>query len=86
MKITKDKYLHFTCCMLIALIVTSILGLMSNWYVGVLAGLSTAIGTGVGKEYGDCKAPGNKWDWKDILADFVGAIVGSLIGTLVIFI
>lgn len=86
MKIAKDKYLHFTCCMLIALIATAILGLMSNWYVGALAGLSTAMGTGVGKEYGDCKSPGNKWDWKDILADFIGAIVGALIGMLVIFI
>lgn len=86
MKVTRDKYLHFTCCMLIALVVTSILGLMSTWYVGILAGLSTAIGTGIGKEYGDYKSPSNKWDWKDILADLIGALVGSLIGVSIILI
>lgn len=86
MKITKDKWLHFTCCMLIALVVTMILGMMSNWYVGALAGLSTAMGTGVGKEYGDAKSPGNKWDWKDILADLVGAAVGIVIGIIIVLI
>lgn len=86
MKFTKDKYLHFTCCMLIALVVTIVLGLMSNWYVGALAGLSTAMGTGVGKEYGDCKSPNNKWDWKDTLADLIGSLVGIIIGIGIILI
>lgn len=86
MKITKDKQLHFICCMLVAFIVTSMLGLISNWYVGAIAGLLTAMGIGVGKEYGDSKSPNNKWDWYDILADVLGAIAGVLIGIVLIVI
>jgi len=44
------------------------------------------MGTGVGKEYGDAKSPGNKWDWKDILADLVGAAVGIVIGIVIVLI
>ena len=32
---------------------------------------------GVGKEYGDECAEGNYWDWKDIAADCIGALVGA---------
>jgi len=86
MKIAKDKKLHFTCCMLIALVVTFILGLLSNWYIGAIAGLLTAMGTGVGKEYGDVKSPNNKWDWYDILADLLGTVTGVVISIVIIFI
>lgn len=84
MIITKDKKLHFTCCMLIALATTILIGLLSNWYAGSLAGLLTAMGTGVGKEYGDKANPYNKWDWYDILADLIGTIVGIAIGIIII--
>lgn len=36
-----------------------------------------AIGLAIGKEYGDSKAIGNKWDWYDILADIIGIVIGS---------
>lgn len=84
MIITKDKKLHFTCCMLIALATTILIGLLSNWYAGSLAGLLTAMGTGVGKEYGDKINPYNRWDWYDVLADFIGTIVGITIGIIII--
>lgn len=84
MIITKDKKLHFICCMLIALATTILIGVLSNWYAGGLAGLLTAMGTGVGKEYGDKINPYNKWDWYDILADFIGTIVGIAIGMIII--
>lgn len=84
MIITKDKKLHFICCMLIALATTILIGLLSNWYAGSLAGLLTAMGTGVGKEYGDKINPYNKWDWYDILADLIGTIVGITIGIIII--
>lgn len=38
-----------------------------------------AVGLALGKEYGDSKAVGNKWDWFDILADALGIILGLLI-------
>ena len=84
MIITKDKKLHFTCCMLIAFATTILIGLLSNWYAGSLAGLLTAMGTGVGKEYGDKINPYNRWDWYDILADLIGTIVGITIGIIII--
>lgn len=84
MIITKDKKLHFICCMLIALATTILIGLLSNWYAGSLAGLLTAMGTGVGKEYGDKINPYNKWDWYDILANLIGAVVGVILGTTVL--
>ena len=83
MTIPKDKRLHFACCMLIALVVTPLIGLLSNWYVGGLAGSLTAMGVGVGKEYGDKVNPNNKWDWQDILADFIGTAVGVSVGILI---
>jgi uncharacterized protein YfiM (DUF2279 family) len=45
-----------------------------------LIGAFFALGLGLGKEYGDSKASGNKWDWWDIVADVVGIVIGS--GTL----
>lgn len=38
-----------------------------------------SIGLAVGKEYGDKRCPGNKWDWYDILADSIGLVLGSII-------
>lgn len=47
-------------------------------YAGVvLAGFLGGLAAGVGKEYGDECAEGNEWDWDDIAADIVGAIIGS---------
>ena len=82
--IARDKKLHFTCCMLIAFVTTLLIGLLSNWYAGGLAGLLTAMGTGVGKEYGDKASPNNRWDWRDIIADLAGAVIGAAIATAAI--
>ena len=47
-------------------------------YAGVLlAGFLGGLAAGVGKEYGDECAEGNRWDWKDIAADALGSLVGS---------
>ena len=43
------------------------------------------VGLAVGKEYGDSKAIGNRWDWQDILADIVGVTVGSVIHALILY-
>ena len=42
-----------------------------------LAGFCGGLAAGIGKEYGDECAEGNNWDWKDIAADCIGALVGS---------
>lgn len=42
-----------------------------------LAGFLGGLAAGVGKEYGDECAEGNKWDWQDIAADCIGSLVGA---------
>lgn len=83
MKIGKDKLAHAGVCFL----ATTIVGLVV-FGIGeagaILCGVFFALGLGLGKEYGDSKASGNKWDWWDILADVVG-IVLAVVVLLVIF-
>ena len=57
-----DKFKHFSVCYFSGLFGTH--------------GAAFGMGLGIGKEYGDSKAIGNKWDWLDIAADFAGAISG----------
>lgn len=83
MKIGKDKILHFTVC-LIATVLSSVPGFffMDKWQC-VYSSLLFPIGLGLGKEYGDSKATGNKWSWGDIFADVIGITCGiGIIGVL----
>ena len=82
MQIGKDKIMHAIVCFF----ATAIGGIATFW-LGEVASLFCgglfALGLGLGKEYGDSKASGNKWDWWDIVADIVGiaiAVVILLIG------
>ena len=62
----------------VSLVVTSCEELMEHLLAPVwFAGLACALAMGVGKEYGDECAEGNSWDWDDVAADIVGAIIGS---------
>ena len=67
--IRPDLFLHFGACF-----VPSLFGII---------GVAFALGLGVGKEYGDSRAVGNKWDWLDIVADVAGCAVGYLIHYLI---
>lgn len=83
MNIPIDKRLHFTACAIVSAFVAISLGLwtdltLSSMYGGICAGIAL----GVGKEYGDKKAPGNFWSWSDILADVCGSVSGSLFGLI----
>lgn len=44
----------------------------------VMLGVFTALLCGVVKEYTD-KQHGGIFDWKDIIADFAGAVIGALL-------
>ena len=81
MKIEKDKIQHMTVCAQIA--AASAYMVKSAGAPSIpscVAGFLSGISAGVGKEYGDKKAPGNKWDWLDIVADALGSLAGSLTG------
>ena len=73
-----DKLLHFICCFIVSAIMAVVNGLYDAIVVGIINSFACGFAIGVGKEYGDSKAKGNKWDWKDILADALGALIGSL--------
>ena len=73
-----DKVLHFLVCCIGTILVsigTFFLGNTASLFCGGLFSL----GLGLGKEYGDNEASGNKWDWYDILADLAGIAVGILV-------
>lgn len=67
--IAKDKIKHSVYSGLATLLV----GLINPIY-GVFFGA----GLGIGKEFGDNKALGNRWSWGDILADMLGVALGAV--------
>lgn len=81
--IPRDKKIHFGVCAVIAYIVSFLLGIIGDAVLyASISGFIAAMGTGVGKEVGDYYAPDNSWDWKDILADAIGAIIGCALASL----
>ena len=74
MKIGIDKFLHTGVCFLVTICVT-----VATYWLGetasILCGALFSLGLGLGKEFGDSMAVGNKWDWGDMLADVVGILV-----------
>ncbi len=71
----KDKALHFWLC--------AIATLITGTAAGILSGAMFGAGLGIGKEYGDHKAPGNKWSWGDIGADALGIAAGAMAAYLI---
>lgn len=73
----KDKVAHYFVCFF-ATIVISLVFFWLGQTASIITGAMFALGLGLGKEFGDSKASGNKWDWYDILADCLGIITASL--------
>lgn len=71
----KDKALHFRLC--------GFATLVTGLPAGIVAGILFGAGLGIGKEYGDSKAPGNKWSWGDIGADALGIAAGAIAAFLI---
>lgn len=84
MKISTDKIKHLIVCFIVsasAAIIESVFG--ATYPLSLVAGMIAGVAIGVGKEYGDKCAIGNRWDWHDIVADAIGALSGSCVGALV---
>ena len=67
--IAEDKKKHFVYSASATLLV----GLINPIY-----GVCFGAGLGLGKEFGDSKALGNRWSWGDILADALGVAFGAV--------
>jgi len=83
--IAEDKVKHFLVNAVVVISVTlMLLGLGFENISAYTASVFLAIGLSVGKEYGDSRVVGNKWDWWDIYYDAIGIIIGicSSISTL----
>ena len=81
MKIATDKVKHFFFFVAISFTASTVefgAEYHNAWIAGFIAGMAI----GVGKEYGDSCAHGNKWDWSDIGADVVGSIIGATLGSM----
>jgi VanZ family protein len=84
----KDKLEH----VVITAFVTFFLGMLgfqcashvAGWSFALIAGLAGVYG-GVCKEFGDAQCPDNKFDWYDLLADVIGAVIGSAVLLLCFF-
>lgn len=76
--IAKDKLLHFIICAVIAILT----GLISHYLLNhsatssLFVGLFAALFIGVCKELYDVFVKSREWDKYDLLADFIGGVVG----------
>lgn len=72
---TADKYVHVIVCLVIALVVARIVPFGA--LLSAAHGLFTAMLIGLTKEWVD-----DEFDWGDIKADFVGALLGALLSLI----
>ena len=74
--IAKDKIQHFLVNMFVVAVIICASRKLDAQIDGWAIALALALGLSLGKEYGDSKAEGNKWDWYDILVDILGMLFG----------
>ena len=79
MKIGKDKVYHAIVCAGATLISFLFMRFLFSFKPAFASCWFLPIGLGLGKEYGDSKASGNKWDWVDVVADVVGIAAVMLV-------
>jgi len=75
--IAEDKVKHFFVNAVVVISITlMLLCLGFETIPAYTASVFLAVGLSIGKEYGDSRAVGNKWDWWDICYDILGIIIG----------
>lgn len=79
-----DHKKHFIICAIATLLAFGLYApFVPFWYVFSMCPL-LGLGLGIGKEYGDSQASGNKWDMTDIVADILG-IGAALVWLLLMY-
>ena len=81
-----DHKKHFIICALATLLAFGLYApFVPFWYVFSMCPM-LGLGLGIGKEYGDSQASGDKWDWTDIAADILGIGAALVVLLLMYFI
>ncbi|MBR5639527.1 MAG: hypothetical protein IKW83_07160 [Muribaculaceae bacterium] len=78
-KVGKDKFFHFGVCFVISLITGVVMLPFTNLFGVIFSSVMSGTGAALAKEYGDKCSPTNKWDWKDVIADYLGIGLALLI-------
>ena len=79
-----DHKKHFIICAIATLLAFGLYApFVPFWYVFSMCPM-LGLGLGIGKEYGDSQASGNKWDRTDIVADILG-IGAALVWLLLMY-
>ena len=82
----KDHIKHFIVCAFATFASFALYAtFVPFWYVFSMCPL-LGLGLGIGKEYGDSQASGNKWDRTDIVADILGIGAALVVLLLMYFI
>ena len=67
-----DKLYHFAACFIITFIVGVVMIPVTNLFGVMFSSFMCGSAAALAKEYADKVNPNNKWDWKDIVADYCG--------------
>lgn len=79
-----DHKKHFIICAIATLLAFGLYApFVPFWYVFSMCPM-LGLGLGIGKEYGDSQASGNRWDLTDIVADILG-IGAALVWLLLMY-
>lgn len=74
-----DKLYHLSACFIITFIVGIIMLPITNLFGVIFSSFISGSAAALAKEYADMVNPNNKWDWKDIAADYCGIFMALVI-------
>lgn len=77
-KIKQDKLLHIDVCFVISFFIVKAISPLVGLIASLIIANTVTILIGYFKEHKDSKEPDNMFDKKDIIADAIGSIIGSL--------
>lgn len=69
-----DKLLHFNVCAAVAFLVCVIAGTLTSPLIAAITALLVVVLIGGAKELAD-----TRFDWSDMLSDFIGGVVGVIV-------